>query len=213
MIASAILLAALSGAPLIASGTYDYTATFNGKSVGSATIVVKDGAGTPTEIDEQSSGTMNGQSATAKDTLLLGGDLAPTAYSGDYDVAGTPSQVSVKLTPTTATVGDQSFGLSDGAKHFVVLEPGLLAGVIALPAQMQAWNDPSVMAVIPGFGIAAPIATDASLTGPRPANLPASDVAISFAGEQPFTIWYDPATLVPDELQVSGQALVVTRVR
>jgi hypothetical protein len=38
-------------------------------------------------------------------------------------------------------------------------------------------------------------------------------VALSFGGAVPFTIWYDPATYVPDLIDVPSQNLQVQRMR
>jgi hypothetical protein len=114
----------------------------------------------------------------------------------------------------TAATGQQTFALDPNAKHFVVIEPGLLSGIFALPAQMQAWNDSPVTAIAPAYGREEPLppATPAT-SASRPANVPASDVSLSVGGSVPFTVWYDPATLIPDEIDVPSQSAAVTRVR
>lgn len=189
-------------------GTYAYTATVAGKRVGTATITVTDNG--VIEIAERAVGSLNGQPGSAQAVLTLGSDLAPTAYTGNYEIAGAQQHTDVTLTPTTATIGSQAIALTPGATHFVVVEPGLMAGIFALPAEMHAWNDAPALAVMPSLAQGFPIVPSAS-TGPRPAGVATSDVALGFGGQFPFTIWYDPNTFVTDEVDVPGQNLVVSR--
>jgi hypothetical protein len=81
---------------------------------------------------------------------------------------------------------------------------------------MQAWNDASALVVAPAMvAMAGPIqiSPDASLAGARPAAVPSQDAALAIGGQFPFTIWYDPATYVPDEIDIPSQNIVVSRVR
>jgi hypothetical protein len=81
---------------------------------------------------------------------------------------------------------------------------------------MQAWNNAPALVVVPAMaamGGTLAIVPDNSLAGARPAAVPAQDVALAIGGQFAFTIWYDPATYVPDEIDVPGQNVVVSRVR
>lgn len=111
----------------------------------------------------------------------------------------------------TGVQGTQSFNLSGNAKHFVVVDLGTFAGFLALPAQMKAWNNSAVLAVVPSYGQSLAIVPDATLQPARPATVPAADVPLAFGGRVPFTVWYDPNTLVTDEVDVTSQGLSVTR--
>jgi len=209
-----MLLAATAGTPAIAAGTYTYSATMAGKPVGTSTVTVT--SGLPIRIEEQASGGTGAQAASGRAVLTLGADLAPTAYSGNYNTSGTPVSVAVTLTPTTAKIGDASYALTGNAKHFVVVEAGMTAGLFALPAQMQAWNNEAALMIVPAMadmGGTLAIVPDASTAGTRPSGVPAQDAALAIGGAFPFTIWYDPATNVPDEIDVPGQNVVVSRVR
>ncbi|HEX8807035.1 MAG TPA: hypothetical protein VF741_08795 [Candidatus Aquilonibacter sp.] len=207
-----ILLAAA-----IAPGTYTYTATLAGANVGTSTLVVKS-VGTSTEIDEKVTGTISGSDASANDTLVLGADLGPLTYEMSATEDGSPLKDSATVANTTANVVDvhgksESFDLAAPTKHFVVADFGLFAGLLPLPAQMHEWNNSPVLVVVPMLGRSAALAPDATARAKRPTTVPASDVALVFTGEAPFTIWYDPTTLVPDEIDVSAQGIVVTRQR
>jgi hypothetical protein len=208
---------ALILAAAIAPGTYTYTATLAGATVGTSTLVVKN-VGTSTEIDEKVTGTISGSDASANDTLVLGADLGPLTYQMSATEDGSPLKDSATIANTTANVTDvhgksASIDLQADTKHFVVADFGLFAGLLPLPAQMRAWNNSPVLVVVPMLGRSAPISPDANATAKRPSTVPANDVALIFTGQAPFTIWYDPTTFVPDEIDVAAQGLTVTRQR
>lgn len=220
MLTALTLIAALgTNQPSLPAGSYRYTATLNGTSAGSSTLTVK-ADGSTTQIDERASGAAAGLQFSGSCSLVLGADLAPTQYDGKYSVAGQQADVNVSLTPTTATVNNsaastrvQTYALDPNAKHFVVIEPGLLAGLFALPAQMQAWNDAAVTAIAPAMGRQEPLQASAATTATRPSGVPAADVALNVVGPYAVIVWYDPSTLVPDEILVPSQNATVTRVR
>ena len=108
---------------------------------------------------------------------------------------------------------NSSFDLPTSAKHFVVVDIDDFAGYLPLPAQMRAWNNAAVLAVVPSIGQSITLTPDASKSGTRPSGVPATDVALTFGGQAPFTIWYDPATNVPDEIDVTAQGISVIRQR
>ena len=208
---------ALILATAIAPGTYTYTATLAGATVGTSTLIVKS-VGTTTEIDEKVTGTISGSDASANATLVLGSDLGPLTYQMSATEDGSPLKDSATVANTTANIVDvhgkpASFALSANTKHFVVADFGLFAGLLPLPAQMRMWNNVPVLVVVPELGRTAALAPDAGATAQRPAGVPAGDAVLVFTGEVPFTIWYDPATNVPDEIDVSAQGLTVTRQR
>ncbi|MBV8490703.1 MAG: hypothetical protein JO199_09255 [Candidatus Eremiobacteraeota bacterium] len=68
-------------------------------------------------------------------------------------------------------------------------------------------------AIAPGYGRVEALPPSPSASAQRPASVPASDVALAVGGSVPFVVWYDPATLVPDEIDVPSQSATVTRVR
>jgi hypothetical protein len=208
----AILLAAA-----IAPGTYTYNASLAGANVGTSVLVVKS-VGTSTEIDEKVTGSISGSGASASDTLVLGADLAPLTYQMNATEDGSPLKDSATSANTTMNIIDvhgknASFDLAANTKHFVVADFGLFAGLLPLPAQMRAWDNAPVLVVVPMLGRSVALAPDATASAQRPASVPANDVALVFSGEAPFTIWYDPATFVPDEIDVTSQGLIVTRQR
>ncbi|MDQ2865468.1 MAG: hypothetical protein M3R51_04525 [Candidatus Eremiobacteraeota bacterium] len=206
--------ASAAATPAIAPGTYTYAASSSGSSVGTSVVTVA-ANGADTVISEKGSGTAQGQSGNAADTLTLGADLAPTAYQLSGTVGARSLNGSATFANNTATVtglnGTKSFDLLGSTKHFIVIDLGVLAGFIALPAQMAAWNDTAALAVIPSYGTSIPIAPDASLKPARPATVASGDTALAFGGQIPFTIWYNPRTYVTDEIDVPAQSLTVIR--
>jgi hypothetical protein len=214
----AILVAALGGALFPAPGTYRYTASISGQPIGSWSVTVASGAA-QTTIDESSNANVMGMQLAATASLVLGPDLAPLRYGGQYRTPTQTPSVSVTLTANSATaVGALSnqprqLSLAANTQRFVVIEPGLLAGLFALPAQMAAWKDPGVTWITPATAQAQPLTASTSSSSQRPAGLPAQEAVLSIEQPVAVTIWYDPATLVPDEISVPSQNAVLTRVR
>jgi len=213
-----LLAAGLTAAPAaIPAGTYTYTATLDGQAVGTSTLTVTT-AGATTQIDEHVTGAVSGSEASASDTLVLGADLSPISYELNASQDGSPLRDSARVGAATATVTNvhgrvQTFTLPSGAKHFIVSDFGLFSGLLALPAQMRAWNDAPVLVVIPELGRSGTLAPDSPSGAQRPSGVPSADLPIVFTGEAPFTIWYDPATNLPDFIDVTAQGLTVTRQR
>ena len=214
-----ILLAAAAASPLFPSaGTYRYTAALGAQRIGEWSVSVKTGD-SGTEIDENSSGTFAGMQIEATASLVLGPDLAPTRYAGSYRTAGQIPTVNVALTPASATIvggiggSTRTLALEPNTHHFVVIEPALLAGLFALPAQLAAWGESSVTWIAPITGQERTIVKDSTNPTPRPGSVAAQDLALSIQGQIPITIWYDPATLVPDEVVVPSENAVLTRER
>jgi hypothetical protein len=189
----------------------------SGQPIGQWNVTVKRSDAT-TEVDENSWATVMGMTLSAKATLALGPDLSPASYVGNYRAAGQNVAVTVALTGATATVtGTQSnaarsVALVPDTHHFAVIEPGLLAGLFALPAQLAAWNESTVTWLSPVTGSAQPLMKSAAPPTARPSGVPAQDVELSLTGATPATIWYDPASFIPDRIDIPSQNAVLTRV-
>jgi hypothetical protein len=214
ILASTLIAAA---PPSIAPGTYTYNATLSGAKVGTSTLTVKAVNGN-TEIDEHASGAVAGAGASANATLLLGNDLAPTSYQLTGTNNGSPVKDGATIANGTASVTtvrgqSQSIDLLASTKHFVVVDLGVFAGFLPLPAQMRAWDNAPALAVVPSLGQSVALVPSSAAAPARPAAVPAADQSLSFDGQAPFTIWYDPTTNVPDEIDVTSQGIVVTRQR
>jgi len=198
-------------------GTYSYSSLLNGTSIGKTAITVThDPSGTVT-LSESGAGTMNGQSGTIADTLTLDANLAPAQYSSVASIGDSKNiKSNVAFSGTQATQsGDvtKKYDLVADAKHFVLMDVGPFSGFFALPAQMQAWNRTPVVAVVPMYAQGIPLIVDSTLKPVRPASVPSADVPMSFNTMMAITLWYDPATLVVDEVDVPAQGVTVKRVR
>jgi hypothetical protein len=215
-IALATLIAA--GTPAVrapADGSYEYAGLHNGAVFGHTAVTVSH-TGTAITIAENGSGAVSGETGTAKATLTLASaDLSPSAYVANISGSSVSAQSALAFNGPTATLtgigGNQTFNLLDGTTHYVVVDGALLAGYIALPAQLAAWNNAPSTLIIPVYGQASRIVPDASVSTPRPSSVPAADVGITF--HQPLTVteWYDPATLIPDEIDVPSLQLAIQR--
>lgn len=190
----------------------------SGQPIGQWNVTVKrnDSA---TELDENSWASVMGMMLSAKATLALGPDLSPTRYTGNYRAAGQNVDVTVALAAASATVTStqsesaHALALVPNTRHFVVVEPGLLAGLFALPAQLASWNESTVTWLSPVTGAAQPLTKDSAAPPVRPAGVPAQDVELSLTGQIPVTMWYDPVTFIPDRIEVPSQHTILTRVR
>lgn len=171
------------------------------------------------EIDENSSASVMGMQLSALGSLVLGPDFAPVTYTGTYRTPAQNLSVRVDVTGEAATVvavmanRPQHVTLAPNTHHFVVVEPGLLAGLFALPAQLYAWKEPVVTWITPTTAQAQALTTNSAAPPPRPAAVPAQDSVIAIDRPIAVTIWYDPATFVPDQINVPSENAVLTRVR
>jgi hypothetical protein len=203
----------------LAAGIYSYAEAYEGESAGTSSVTVRQSA-SGASIVEKATGTVNGMQIVGDATLTLGPDLTLAVYNGNYQSGAIDTVVTVTVSNGFASVissstegRPQSFPLTKGARHFVVFEPGLVAGLFALPAQMASWSDAPFLAIAPSVARAENFTYDATIKPQRPADVPAADDQLSFGGQFAFTIWYDPTTLVPDEIVAPSQNLVITRVR
>lgn len=216
MIPLALTLAVALGPAAPADGTYHYTLSVAGQAIGKTAIVVKRGA-TGMTVAETGDANFNGQALSGTAALTLDGALTPSAYSGAYTAMGRTTHASVAFTANTATEtsdnGSVSFSLTSDSKRFVVLDASMFAGFFVLPAQMAAWNDIPVYAIAPMYGRGAPFAVDSTLKPDRPKTVPAADADLSVSSPVAFTIWYDPKTLVVDEMDVPAQTATFVRAR
>ncbi len=213
----AFLLAA-AAVTFPAPGTYAYNASLNGQPLGQWSVSVKS-SDSGSEVDENSAASLGGMQLSAQATLVLGTDLSPQRYEGHYQTPGQSPNVSVALTATSATVAGAftsqpaQVTLAANTRHFVVVEPGLLAGLFALPAQLNAWKESTVTWIAPTSGKAQSLTANQPASRTPPAGVPIKDAVISIDQPIALTIWYDPATLVPDRIEVPAQGAVLTRVR
>ena len=218
LLSALLLVAAAPNAAFPGPGTYRYDATLGGQHIGVWSATVQNGPGN-TEVDESSTAMFAGMPLAATASLALAPDLSPLKYDGSYHMPGQNPTVTVTVTGAGAVVNStltnqtQRVGLLPNTQHFVVVEPGLLAGLFVLPAQLNAWKESAVTWVTPTSAQAQLLIINQNASAPRPRGVPSKDALLSI--EQPLvvTIWYDPSTLVPDEVIVPSQSATLTRER
>jgi hypothetical protein len=208
------LLAAATAPVAPADGTYTYTISVAGANTGKTAITMtRTPAGV--QVAESANGTLGGSDFAATSTLALDATLAPASYAAVYNPPGRTIHAAVVFNGGTASEtadnGALKFNLGPGTKHFVVLDGTLFSGFFILPAQLQAWSTPPVTAVSPMFGRGGAIAVDAALKADRPKGIPSTDVALSVSDPVEFTLWYDPVTLIVDQLDVPQQSASYVR--
>lgn len=204
------------------AGSYRYDAVVSGKRAGGATLTV---AAKPagTNIAERATGSSDDSDVAIDDTLELDASLMPVSYRAAYKIHDRvldrveQMNVTVAFAPRAATVtagaDAREFALGGTSKTFVILDPSSVAGFFALPAQMRAFGGADTTALVPGLGAEKFLNVIPGDKPARPAGVPAADVSVSFAGQAPFVEWYDPATLVPDRIDVPGASLTIVRVK
>lgn len=206
---------ALSAPQAPPDGVYHYVSSLNGTRIGSTAITVTRNPSGGILLSESGEANLNGQSGSIKDTLTLSPTLALSQYQA---LASLADSKNLKATLTfdgsqAQQTGDvtKTYTLSAKAKHFILTDFGPFTGYFVLPAQMQAWSDPPVMAIVPVYAQGIPVSLDPALKPDRPSGVPAADTQISIASPIQLTIWYDPATLVVDRVQIPSEGLDVTR--
>ena len=210
-----VFLAAALAMPLTPTdGSYTYAVSVGGSPAGKTTITVAH-AGTGIQLAETAAANYNGSDFAGTATLSLDDALSPAQYGAVYSPPGRTIHTALIFNANNATEsgdnGGMTFSLSAGTKHFAVLDGTLFAGFFILPAQLRAWNTQTFTAVSPMFGYGGAMAADAALKADRPKGVPAPDLRLSITDPIAFTIWYDPATLVVDEVDVPQQGASYVR--
>jgi hypothetical protein len=197
-------------------GTYRYEAFINKGSVGGTTVTLTNEA-QGFKITESSTSHLSTGNMRTNATLLLTPNLIPVTYGSSYKVEEDSMQAETSFDGRTATVTagnhQQTFQLGGSSKSFIILDNASMAGFLILPAQMRAWNNADTTALVPANVSQLFLSVLHDVASQRPATIPAADVSLSFTGEAPFVEWYDPNTLIVDEVDVPSQNLRVVRRR
>jgi len=197
-------------------GTYRYEAFIGKGSVGGTAVTLSNEA-QGFKITEASTSHLSNGDTRSNATLLLTPNLIPVTYTSSYKVQEDSMQMETSFDGRTATVtagtDKRTFQLGGSSKSFIILDNASMAGFLILPAQMRAWKDADTTALVPAVGSQAFLSVLHGVSPQRPATLPAPDTSLSFEGETPFVEWYDPNTLIVDEVDVPGQNLRIVRRR
>lgn len=199
-------------------GTYAYTLEQAGQKFGTSSVTVKHDAVDVSvhEIESRASLTSSYTSDETVDPVAL----APTSYSVTFPInaqvvvtghlAFGPGGSSLTVDGTS---GSTDLRLQQGTTRQIVLDGSLISGFLLLPSQAKAQS-------LSSFTVVSAMATQSSLAqidtsaGPaRPSDVPAQDTSLAVTGSVNFVEWYDPQTMVVDEIDVPGQQVVITRTR
>ncbi|MDP9017900.1 MAG: hypothetical protein M3N19_06250 [Candidatus Eremiobacteraeota bacterium] len=210
-------IAAATSSPTVPPpGVYRYEAFVSGKSAGKAALTVSV-VGTGIKLEERSDARTPTGTSSATSMTQLDATLLPIAYHASYTVLDQKMDAAVSFLDRTATVtagtDTRSFPLGGSSKLFVILDSSLVSGFFILPAQIKALAGADATVLTPGSGGSGFLTVIGGDSPSRPANVPADDVSISFAGDAPFIEWYDPKTMLVDEVLAPGQSLILQRHR
>ena len=201
------------------AGIYRYARWQYGRISGHTTIVVTRHAGNVT-IQERTDDSIAGRNVSSVARLVLSGRLEPVRYADAFTFAGRSARAMVGIAHGDAEVsssatggGVRSMPLLPTTRHFAIIEPGMAAGLFALPAQVHWWGMPLATMVAPSLARAEPLESSAVAVAARPADVPRADRSITIAGNVPFTMWYDPLTYVIDKIVTPSRHAVMTRIR
>lgn len=209
-----IAAATIPAAP--ADGTYNYVVTVGGAAAGKTAVTISH---TPSGVQlvESASADYQGSTFAGTATMMLDSILAPSGYAAVYSPPGRTIHAGVNFNGSSASETSDNGGvkidLGRDSKHFVILDGTMFSGYFILPSQLRVWGNTPVTAVVPMFGSSTGIAADAALKPDRPKSVPAGDAVLSVSDPVAFTLWYDPATLVVDELDVPAQSATFERVK
>ncbi|MDQ6931285.1 MAG: hypothetical protein M3126_11550 [Candidatus Eremiobacteraeota bacterium] len=197
-------------------GTYRYEAFINGKIIGKSSLTVsKTPAGT--KIDESANIDLETGSSKAETSMILDNEATVSGYQAAYTTLERTMKLAVTFDRRDAIMATgtdkQTVPLGGSSKGFVILDAALVSGFFALPAQMRAFGGGDTTVLVPGTGQSTFLSTIGGDTPVRPADVPKSDASLSFAGEAPFVEWFDPHTLVADEVLLPGENLIIKQRR
>ena len=202
-------------------GTYAFTVMRAGQKSGDSTVTVKR-AGATVAVHEVE--TFGGTADTVDETLDLG-NLAPQGYVSSF-----PLSAEVRVTAHLAfysggarqtvdgTSGATDFRLESGTTRVIAIDGAMMTGFLFLPAQVKALSLNSFTVLSPSRADTYKCRVDASANPSRPAGVPAADVSLTVDGTSPggnvhFVEWFDPQTMVVDEVDVPANQVTITRTR
>lgn len=221
-----VMLAAPLGAvgapaPAPADGSYAFTVARGGQKVGDSTVTVRL-AGSSITVHEVE--TFVGVTDTV-DESLDPGNLTPTSYTSSF-----PLTSEVGITARLAfysggaketvdgTTGQTDFKNENGTSHLVVVDGAMMSGFLFLPAQIRALALASFTTLSPSRADTYYCQVDGTANPTRPPAVPQADSSLTINGTSPtgnvqFVEWYDPKSMVVDEVDVPAVQVTMSRTR
>ena len=197
----------------IPDGTYTYEFRAGGGTIGTTSLTVSRVSGTVTVHEV----------ATLQKTYTLDTTIDPLTFvakslHGTYPTA-TPTIIDITFASGgfVEKVLGKTLNLAavSGAKGIVELDGPFMTGFFLTPAQIGATSSMTLTGVSPGSATSFAITVSAAPASSRPAKVDAKDIGYATKGlpSGDVTIWADPSTLVPQEMDVPAQgiAIVLTR--
>jgi hypothetical protein len=209
--AATVSSAPVGGAATPPDGTYNYSITQSGSQIGTSTVTVKHSGSDITLHEAETMGTLT----FVVDETVDGTTLDPKTYVASYTKDNYTQTARGAFDRNGATVtfdgvpGSQAFPLSGGNRNAYVLEQSLLTGFFLLPAQIHASRATQFMQVIPSQVLVLTSRIGATTAGPKPAQVPAQDVALAVQSKVDFDEWYDPNTYVLQAVSVPIQDVLI----
>ena len=200
-------------------GTYTFVVERGGQKVGDSSVSVKRGA---FGVAVHEAETFPGISETVDETLDPS-DLRPTSYVSSFPLSsevGVTARVAFDAGGAKQTVdgttGITDFRLESGTSRMLVIDGVMASGFLMLPAQIQAMSIDAFTLLSPSRADTYDCRSKATGSAFRPAGIPAADVAIqvdgsSAEGGTQFIEWYDPHTMVVDEVDVPASQVTISR--
>lgn len=201
-------------------GTYSFSVIRAGSTVGSSTVTVKRVAPSVTVHEVETFGAVT----ETVDESLDQSRLASTAYASTFpvstDVTATArvalynggARVTLDTVPGSTDFKDES-----GTSSLVVVDGAMVTGFLFLPAQVKAQGLSAFTILAPSQMNTLYCTVNATAAAPRPA-VPAPDLGMTIdctasTGNTEFVVWYDPQSLVVDEIDVPTQQVTIARAR
>jgi hypothetical protein len=212
---------ALTTAPLPAKaasispdGAYSYTLKQNGSVLGTSTVTVKRAADGVHLRESETWTTLYGPVDAQAEEAVDGTSFAPLTWVATYTTGG--GSYSLRLTINGSSAAQSVDGsarmpltLQPATQGMTVLDQALVSGFMVLPAQVAASKVVALTMLVPSANSALTLRIDRGALPARPASAAAADVGLSVSAPVALTIWYDPSSLVVDEVDVPSEALVI----
>ena len=214
--ADGALAAASAPPPAPPDASYAFVLTQGGQKIGSSNVTIKRDAGSIAVHEVETFANVNGQYVVDEVVEPVG--LTPTAYSATF-----PLNQAVTVTAHLAfdaggarltvdgTAGSADFRLAKDTTHQVVIDGLLMSGFLLLPAQVAAQRLTSFTSLEPANSSSMVLRVDTSGKPTRPSAVPAGDASLSIGGPVNFVEWYDPKTMVVDEVDVPARQESISR--
>jgi alpha-beta hydrolase superfamily lysophospholipase len=208
--------AAATAAVAPPDGTYDYSFRNGTSEIGTTAISIQR-AGATIKLHEAA--TIAGKSYTM-DLTVDSGTLAPLQIDAVYP-GQAPTAVHVTFSNGAGTETIQgkpgTFPITPpaGTSGGVALDGPIMSGFFLAAAQSKALGSLALTGISAGSAQALPIHFVAGGQAARPAAAAAGDLSMSTTGmpSGDLVIWFDPVTLVPDDIEVPVQSLSIVLVK